>query len=126
MRATNRRLIIINKSFLFDVKSTRNWLFNPFARETYSCFYFRMKMTSVFTSSKLKNLFLLMQESGEAMRDHLHDRFTNVSEVSFNVQDTFYRYTTNVISSVAFGIRTNCFDTPTPEFYKKCKIYVCL
>ncbi|XP_020286172.1 cytochrome P450 6k1-like isoform X2 [Pseudomyrmex gracilis] len=81
--------------------------------------YLRMKMTSVFTSSKLKNLFLLMQESGEAMRDHLHDRFTNVSEVSFNVQDTFYRYTTNVISSVAFGIRTNCFDTPTPEFYKK-------
>ncbi|KYN21324.1 PREDICTED: cytochrome P450 6k1-like [Trachymyrmex cornetzi] len=80
--------------------------------------YLRSKMTPVFTSGKLKNLFQLMQESGEKMRDHLHDQIKDNSKImSIKVKDTFYKYTTDVTSSVAFGIRTNCFDTPSPEFY---------
>lgn len=78
----------------------------------------RSKMSPVFTSGKLKSLFLLMVESGEMMRDHLRDQFADTSEiVSIPLKDTFYKYTTIVISSLAFGIRTNCFDTPAPEFY---------
>ncbi|KAL6258450.1 hypothetical protein P5V15_010406 [Pogonomyrmex californicus] len=80
--------------------------------------YLRAKMSPVFTSGKLKNLFLLMQESGEKMRDYLRDYVGKESKaVPITIKDTFYKYTTDVISSVAFGIRTNCFDTPPPEFY---------
>ncbi|XP_011164534.2 uncharacterized protein LOC105199238 [Solenopsis invicta] len=81
--------------------------------------YLRMKMSPVFTSGKLKSLFLLMQESGEKMRDHLHDLAEDkFKTVPITVKDIFYKYTTDVISSVAFGIRLNCFDTPSPEFYE--------
>ncbi|KAL6436826.1 hypothetical protein ACFW04_004904 [Cataglyphis niger] len=77
----------------------------------------RTKMSPVFTSGKLKNLFLLMQEAGEMMREHLRDQFVDDSKMSISIKDTFYKYTTIVISSLAFGIRTNCFDTPAPEFF---------
>lgn len=80
--------------------------------------YLRSKMSPVFTSGKLKNLFMLMEESGEKMRNHLRDQIRDKSKtVSITVKDTFYKYTTDVISSLAFGIQTNCFDTPPPEFY---------
>lgn len=80
-------------------------------------------MTPVFTSGKMKGLFLLMLESADAMRVYLHDQFAHNSNevVSLNVKDVLYRYTTDVISSVAFGIRINCFDKPAPEFYEFCK-----
>ncbi|XP_032667814.1 uncharacterized protein LOC116842550 [Odontomachus brunneus] len=82
--------------------------------------YLRTKMTPVFTSGKLKNLFMLMMGTSEAMRVHLRDLFKEDSKItSINVKDTFYKYTTNVIASVAFGIQINCFDTQTPEFYTR-------
>ncbi|EFN84331.1 Cytochrome P450 6k1 [Harpegnathos saltator] len=82
--------------------------------------YLRVKMTPVFTSGKLKNLFLLMMESAELTRVHLREQFQGDSKVaSFTVKDTFYKYTTNVIASMAFGVRSNCFDPATSsEFYK--------
>ncbi|XP_014482989.1 PREDICTED: cytochrome P450 6k1-like [Dinoponera quadriceps] len=80
--------------------------------------HMRTKMSPVFTSGKLKNLFLLMVESAESMGAYLRDQFKGDSKVaSFNVKETFYKYTTNVIASMAFGICINSFDTPTPEFY---------
>lgn len=86
------------------------------------CFLFRTKMSPVFTSGKLKNLFLLMQESGEKMRNYLRDQIgDNSKTVPIIAKDIFNKYTTDVISCVAFGIRTNCFDTPPPEFYVNCK-----
>lgn len=78
-------------------------------------------MSPVFTSGKLKSTFLLMEESGKKMRHHLRDQLTSGSKISINAKDTFYKYTTDIISSVAFGIRTNCFDPQEPEFYKNCK-----
>jgi len=91
------------------------------------CFLFRMKMSPVFTSGKLKNLFQLMLQSGEKMRDHLRDQIEESKIVPITVKDTFYKYTTDVISSVAFGIQANCFDTPPPEFYVNCKcVCVCI
>lgn len=63
-----------------------------------------------------------MVESAEATRLHLRDQFKGDSkDASFTVNDTFYKYVTNVIASLAFGIRINCFDTPAPEFYTYCK-----
>ncbi|KYM76059.1 Cytochrome P450 6k1 [Atta colombica] len=71
----------------------------------FSIYYpeWKSKMTLVFTSGKLKSLFQLMQESGEK-RDHLHNQIKDNSKiVSIKVKDTFYKYITDVISSVAFG-----------------------
>lgn len=77
----------------------------------------RTKMSPVFTSGKLKSLFLLMQESGEMMREYLQGQFADSNIVSIPIKDIFYKYTTIVIASMAFGIRANCFDTPPPEFF---------
>ncbi|XP_011256437.2 cytochrome P450 6k1 [Camponotus floridanus] len=77
----------------------------------------RTKMSPVFTSGKLKSLFLLMQESGEMMREYLQGQFADSNIVSISVKDLFSKYTTIVIASMAFGIRANCFDTPPPEFF---------
>jgi len=80
-------------------------------------------MSPVFTSGKLKSLFLLIVESGEMMGAHLRSQISDDSKIrSISIKDVFYKYTTNVIASLAFGIQTNCFDTPEPEFYKKCKL----
>lgn len=63
-----------------------------------------------------------MMETSEAMKMHLRDLFKGDSKVaSITIKDTFYKYTTNVIASVAFGTKINCFDTQTPEFYIRCK-----
>ncbi|XP_012528476.2 cytochrome P450 6k1-like isoform X2 [Monomorium pharaonis] len=87
--------------------------------------YLRMKMSPVFTIGKLKSLFLLIQESGENMRNYLRDQIEE-KIVPITVTDIFYKYTTNVVSSVAFGIRTNCFNTPPPEFYENSRKAVLL
>ncbi|XP_012232386.2 cytochrome P450 6k1 isoform X3 [Linepithema humile] len=82
--------------------------------------YLRTKMSPVFTSGKLKSLFLLMVESGELMGAHLRSQISNDSKFkSISIKDVFYKYTTNIVASLAFGIQTNCFDTPDPEFYVK-------
>nr|XP_012232387.1 PREDICTED: cytochrome P450 6k1-like isoform X4 [Linepithema humile] len=82
--------------------------------------YLRTKMSPVFTSGKLKSLFLLMVESGELMGAHLRSQISNDSKFkSISIKDVFYKYTTNIVASLAFGIQTNCFDTPNPEFYVK-------
>lgn len=79
-------------------------------------------MSPVFTSGKLKSLFVLMVESGEMMGAHLRSQISDDSKFgSISIKDTFYKYTTNVVSSLAFGIRTNSFEIPEPEFYKNCK-----
>lgn len=63
-----------------------------------------------------------MVESGEMMNAHLHNEISNDFKFgSISIKDVFYKYTTNVVASLAFGIQMNCFDTPEPEFYTKCK-----
>lgn len=82
--------------------------------------YLRTKLSPAFTSGKLKNLFGLMLESAESLNAYITERFRGIDggNVTIEFKDTSTRYTTDVISSLAFGIRTNSFENPPPEFYK--------
>ncbi|EFN68266.1 Cytochrome P450 6k1 [Camponotus floridanus] len=103
----------------FDGKSKSdvltNWILFTIKNPEWK--HLRTKMSPVFTSGKLKSLFLLMQESGEMMREYLCGEFTDSNIVSIPIKDIFDKYTTIVIASLAFGIRANCFDIPPPEFF---------
>lgn len=83
--------------------------------------YLRTKLSPSFTSGKLKSLFNLMLESAEFLNDYMKKRFEDDDRAAkkFEFKDTSTRFTTDVISSLAFGIRTNSFEDPPPEFYAK-------
>lgn len=81
--------------------------------------HLRVKMTPLFTSGKIKKLFELMVESSESMRDYLEQRSKNNTVIETDVKEMYLKYTTDIISSLAFGIRTSSFGEPVSEFYTK-------
>lgn len=84
--------------------------------------YLRAKLSPGFTSGKQKNLFGLMLESAENMRTHLAGRVSKEGQISLEVTRISTKYTTDVISSLSFGIGTNSFDEPEPEFYVRSEL----
>ncbi|XP_044584080.1 cytochrome P450 6k1-like isoform X2 [Cotesia glomerata] len=83
--------------------------------------YIRTKLSPTFTSGKLKQLFHLMVETSDNMKNYLDNKFADDKNKiqSIEVKDTSTMYTTDIVASLAFGISTNSFDQPTPEFYKR-------
>ncbi|XP_043282965.1 cytochrome P450 6k1-like [Venturia canescens] len=83
--------------------------------------YLRTKLSPTFTTGKLKSLFNLMLESSEFLNSYMKKRFDGDDNAvkKFEFKDTSTRFTTDVISSLAFGIRTNSFEDPPPEFYTR-------
>ena len=86
--------------------------------------YLRTKLSPAFTSGKLKSLFELMVESAETLHGFMDKKFVNANSSfqTFDLKDASSRYTTDVISSLAFGIKTNSFDEPPPEFYTRSEL----
>ncbi|XP_034950095.1 cytochrome P450 6k1-like [Chelonus insularis] len=83
--------------------------------------YIRSKISPVFTSGKLKQLFGLIVETSDFLKSYLDDQFKeDVNGIkSIEAKEMSKMYTTDVVSSVAFGVRTNSFEVPTPEFYSR-------
>ncbi|XP_053599163.1 cytochrome P450 6k1-like [Microplitis demolitor] len=81
--------------------------------------YIRTKLSPTFTSGKLKQLFHLMVETSDNMKNYLDSKFVNNNDKieSIEVKNTCTMYTTDIVASLAFGISTNSFSQPTPEFY---------
>ncbi|XP_043504588.1 cytochrome P450 6k1-like [Polistes fuscatus] len=104
----------------FSVKSANDMAtFNLFSADNPEWKHLRVKMSPVFTSGKIKKLFYLMHETSEAMQDFLQEKFRKNSNMTIDAKDVFMKYTTDVISTVAFGVRTNSFKEETSEFYQK-------
>uniref|UniRef100_A0AAT9UTP5 Cytochrome P450 6PZ11 short isoform n=1 Tax=Maconellicoccus hirsutus TaxID=177089 RepID=A0AAT9UTP5_MACHI len=73
----------------------------------------RIKLTTTFTSGKMKMMFPLLEKCGEKLTqviDNMSD------ERSFNAKDLFVRYTTDGIATCAFGLETNSLENPKSEF----------
>ncbi|XP_015121128.1 cytochrome P450 6k1 [Diachasma alloeum] len=83
--------------------------------------YLRNKLSPAFSSGKLKALFGLMLESSESLKTHLENQFRidSSGKRTIEVRDASTRYTTDIISSLAFGVRTNSFEKSTSEFYTR-------
>ncbi|XP_065206746.1 uncharacterized protein LOC135836078 [Planococcus citri] len=74
----------------------------------------RVKLTSAFTSGKMKMMFPLVKQCGDKLAQVLE----SVIEESIDVKDLCARFTTDVIGSCAFGIETHSLDDPNSEFRK--------
>ncbi|XP_023717552.1 cytochrome P450 9e2 isoform X2 [Cryptotermes secundus] len=90
----------------------------------------RSTLSPAFTSSKMKNMFVLITECGKQLTDFLEkcindknmtiegckiEREGNILAVE--MKDLFTRYTNDVIATSAFGISCDSLNHPGNEFY---------
>lgn len=74
----------------------------------------RAKLSPTFTSGKIKGMFETVSTVCDRMIDFIEPSAGN-SE-GLEMKEILSSFTTEVISSAAFGIETNCLGNPTNEF----------
>ncbi|XP_069699318.1 cytochrome P450 6j1-like [Periplaneta americana] len=73
----------------------------------------RVNLTPVFTSGKMKKMFHLVKICSDQLLQHLEKITADGKPVP--IKETMSRYTTDVISSCAFGIDSNTLSNPNAE-----------
>ncbi|XP_076653844.1 cytochrome P450 6k1 [Halictus rubicundus] len=81
--------------------------------------HLRTKITPVFTSGKMRKLFHLLVETTESMKNYLQNEVSGSETKTVMMRDVSLKYTTDIISSVAFGVHVNSFDKNNNEFFEK-------
>ncbi|KAK9506050.1 hypothetical protein O3M35_008055 [Rhynocoris fuscipes] len=76
----------------------------------------RIKLTPTFTSGKLKAMFNLFKECSIKLDEHFKELADK--EENIDVKDWTARFTTDIISTCAFGLETNSLDDPDNELRK--------
>lgn len=74
----------------------------------------RTKLSPTFTSGKMKMMFGQVSSICDRMVDFVKP--TNEVAQDFEMKETLSSFTTEVISSVAFGLETKCLGNPKNEF----------
>ncbi|XP_014488133.1 PREDICTED: probable cytochrome P450 6a14 [Dinoponera quadriceps] len=74
----------------------------------------RVKLTPTFTSGKIKQMFVVLKECGEEFVKSLESKVH--TENVIEIKDMLARYSTDIIMSTAFGIKSNCLVEPNNEF----------
>jgi cytochrome P450 family 6 len=74
----------------------------------------RAKLTPTFTSGKMKMMFQTLVDCGHELGSIL-EKSANNKEI-IEIKDLMARYSTDIISSAAFGIKCNCLKNPDAEF----------
>nr|AGF69215.1 cytochrome P450 CYP9Z20v3 [Dendroctonus valens] len=72
-------------------------------------------LSGSFTSSKMKNMFSLMDEAAE----HFTNFFLNQNKetIEIEMKDTYSRFTNDVIATTAFGIKVDSLEETDNVFY---------
>lgn len=91
--------------------------------------YLRSKITPTLTRGKLKQMLPLMLDAGNPMMQYLDSQpaletGNNVKRV--DAQELNYKYTTDIIASVALGTKTNTFFSPNADFSKAGELFIYL
>lgn len=76
----------------------------------------RTKLSPVFTSGKLKEMFYLMLECADHFEDFLRDQVEKNSII--DCRELSAKYTTDVIGVCAFGLKMNALTEEDSEFRK--------
>nr|UEN71151.1 cytochrome P450 4AV17 [Meteorus pulchricornis] len=79
----------------------------------------RSKLTPVFSSAKLKNMFYLLSECHEVLEESIHNAALNNSAIE--IRDLVGKFTVDVIGSCAFGIQINALKDENSKFHKTVK-----
>ena len=74
----------------------------------------RVKLSPTFTSGKMKRMFQILVDCGLELGSILEKCASN--EEVIEIKDIMARYSTDIISSAAFGIQCNCLKNPDAEF----------
>ncbi|XP_036147157.1 cytochrome P450 6A1-like [Monomorium pharaonis] len=74
----------------------------------------RMKLSSVFTSSKLKNMFSLISECADCFVEYMEEIVSKSESVECG--ELIIKYTMDVIGSCAFGVEMNALSTKDNKF----------
>ncbi|XP_060523283.1 cytochrome P450 9e2-like isoform X2 [Cylas formicarius] len=77
----------------------------------------RSTLSPAFSSSKMKQMFVLMTETAESFTDYLVASSENKPR-EYETKDLFTKYTNDVIASCAFGIKCDSLREDKNEFYK--------
>lgn len=77
----------------------------------------RVKLSPTFTSGKLKGMFPVIRDCGNVLDEYLVRNVKEGNDV-MEFRDLLARYSTNIISSVAFGIENDCINDPDHVFRK--------
>nr|AVL92872.1 CYP450 [Locusta migratoria] len=83
----------------------------------------RTTLSPAFTTSKIKNMFVLMTEIGQQMVTHLSERIaehkgsSGEDVLTMEMKDFFTRVTNDVIATTAFGVRVDSLSDPNNTFY---------
>lgn len=81
--------------------------------------YLRSKMTPSLTGLKLKRMVPLMTNCTIPLVDFIERaKINNDGWKEFELKEISSRYTTDIISSIAFGISTNSFDEKNDGFWR--------
>lgn len=82
--------------------------------------YLRNKLSPAFTSGKIKKMFNLVAETAQSLSKYLEEQFSNGTRTkTILMKDVALKYTTDIISTVAFGVQVNSFDPKKSEFFEK-------
>jgi cytochrome P450 family 6 len=76
----------------------------------------RVRFTPLFTTLKMKMMIGTVLECGKNLQNCLQKPASNGETIE--IKDYLARYSTDVISSCAFGIECNCLKNPDAEFRK--------
>ncbi|KAI7815465.1 cytochrome p450 [Rhyzopertha dominica] len=76
----------------------------------------RTKLSPTFTSGKMRAMFPALVKYSRQIEEVLDGCLSLKKPLDF--KDTFMRYTTDVVSSLAFGVEGNCFKERNPEIIK--------
>lgn len=78
----------------------------------------RTKLTPVFTSGKLKQMFELMLECTKNLDTYLESLKAEGTRKEIDVKDLFAKFSTDIIGCTAYGLNVNSLINPNAEFRK--------
>lgn len=82
----------------------------------------RSTLTSAFTGSRIRQMFDLVANRAISMTEFFHSEASSGQrKLELEMKDTFTRFVSNAIATVAFGIEVDSFRDPENEFYIKGK-----
>ncbi|XP_039957012.1 cytochrome P450 6g1-like isoform X1 [Bactrocera tryoni] len=76
----------------------------------------RTKITPIFTTGKIKQMYPLMTEIGTELEAHLNSYAKNDDAFVTEIKEVCALFTTDMIATIAYGVKANSLANPNGEF----------